>query len=45
MPPAPPPCPMCKNTVSKVTDVPTEPVIWFTCSKCGYSWCVLRDES
>jgi hypothetical protein len=26
-------------------DEPTEPVIWFTCRTCGYSWCVPRDPS
>jgi hypothetical protein len=38
-----PPCPMCKGTISKVTDVRTEPVVRFTCAKCRYSWCVERE--
>jgi hypothetical protein len=39
-----PPCPMCKGTIAMILDVPKEPVIWFKCAKCGYSWCIDRTD-
>src|SRR5215831_5777422 len=43
--PEPTPCPLCQATRAQTIIFRGEPLIWFTCQACGYSWSIRSPES